>query len=132
MNEDRTLQVLAMEYETLRVKILMCATAAINLSDSLQQPQLSLEPALACRPNGLKACILVGLAAIVLAIGVYGYDRMRYHLILLSARIAQIEDRINNLVPSRPGSPKLISWESEHQGQPLFGFLWSWCARTHI
>ena len=31
MNEDRTLQVLAIEYEALRAEILMCATTAINL-----------------------------------------------------------------------------------------------------
>jgi hypothetical protein len=120
--QDRTFQVLALEYGTLREEILMRASARYQFIGFITAAAALIGAGISYSA-GPKTWLLVALAMAVIGVGVYGYYRMRYHVIRISARIAEIENRINKLVPAEPGTPSLLSWESDHQGQLVFGRL---------
>ena len=113
------LQVLALEYGTLREEILMRLNARYQFVGFVTGAAGLIGVGIGYS-SGLKIWLLVALGVAVLALGIYGYFRMQYYGYLVSARIAQIEDRINKLVPVEPGTRSLLSWESEHRAQ-FFG-----------
>jgi hypothetical protein len=111
------LQVLSLEYETLRAEMLTrtasryqflgFTTAGAAILATVAD-RLSLVPGvwfLAILAGGI---FLSGLASF----WVLGRD-----LVLLSVRVAGIESRINDLVP---GNPRILSWESDHQRRTRF------------
>jgi hypothetical protein len=111
---DRKLQVLSLEYGTLREENLMRFSARYQFIGFVTAATALIGVAIGYS-TGFKVWLLMALAVTVLALGLYGYCRMVINGRLLSARIAKIEERINELVPPAPGSPNLLSWESEHQ-----------------
>jgi sulfite exporter TauE/SafE len=113
---DRKLQVLTLEYGTLREEILMRLSARYQFIGFVTAATALIGVAIGYS-SGFKVWLLIVLAAAVLFLGFYGYYRMVINGKILSVRIAKIEDRINELVPAEPGNPKLLSWELEHQNQ---------------
>src|SRR5882757_714740 len=98
---DRMLQVLALEYETLRAEVLMRLSARYQFVGFFTAAAAFIGVAIGYS-SGFKVWILIGLAAAVLAVGFLGYHRMVLNGRLISARIAKIEKRINKLVPAEP------------------------------
>jgi hypothetical protein len=122
---DRSLQVLMLEYGTLRAEILMRLSARYQFIGFITAAAALIGVAIGYS-SGLKVWLLTVVTITVLAAGLYGYFRMVLRGKLISARVAEIEDRINKLVPVEPGTPNLLSWESEHQNEPLFTALFDY------
>lgn len=124
VERDRFLQVLTLEYETLRAEILARLSARYQFIGFITGAAALIGVAIGYS-SGLKVWLLTAIAIIVLTTGFYGYYRMVVQGRIISARVAQIEDRINKLVPVEPGAPDLLSWESEHPREPLLAPLLS-------
>jgi hypothetical protein len=73
--------------------------------------------------SGLKLWLLTAVSIAVLAIGFYGYCLMVVRGRLISARVAEIEDRINKLVLAESSSSNLLTWESEHKDEAFISEL---------
>jgi len=108
------LQVLALEYETLRAELIMRLSSKYQFYGFFTAAAALIGVAIGYS-TGLKVWVLIGLAAAVLVAGIFGYHRMVINGRRISARIALIEERINKLVPAEPGAPNLLGWESEHR-----------------
>jgi hypothetical protein len=121
LETDRVVRVLALEYGTLRDEILARSTARYQFVGFATGAAGLIGAGIGLSSYGIKTWILVGLASAVIFIGLYGYLLMRYYAVVLSARIAVLEGRINDLVPAEPGFERLLSWQIDHQGLPLFG-----------
>ena len=121
---DRFLQVLTLEYETLRAEILARLSARYQFIGFITAATALIGVAIGYS-SGFKVWLLTAMAIIVLATGFYGYYRMVVQGRIVSARVAQIEARINKLVPVEPGAPNLLSWESEHPRESLLSPLLS-------
>lgn len=117
---DLKVQVLSLEYQTLRAAIMM------RTSSSYQFLGLATAAAaiLASGAGGLsfssRGWFLVILAGGVFAFGVGGFRTLGKQVAFQSKRVAEIEDRINALVPAETGEPKLLSWELDHQHRSRF------------
>jgi sulfite exporter TauE/SafE len=122
---DRSLQVLMLEYGTLRAEILMRLSARYQFIGFITAAAALIGVAIGYS-SGLKVWLLTVVTITVVVAGLYGYFRMVLRGKLISARVAEIEDRINKLVPVEPGTPNLLSWESEHQNEPLFTALFDY------
>jgi len=116
---ERIVQVLSLEYDTLRDEILVRLTARYQFVGFVTGAAGLIGAGIGLSSYGVKTWILVGLATSVVAAGVWGYVLMRYQNIRLSARVALLERRINDLVHAEPGYPRLLSWETDQQGMPL-------------
>jgi hypothetical protein len=119
---DRSLQVLMLEYGTLRAEILTRLSARYQFIGFITAAAALIGVAIGYS-SGMKVWLLTAVSAAVLTVGFYGYSRMVLRGTLISARVAEIENRINKLVPTEPGTPDLLGWESEHQHEQLFTAL---------
>jgi sulfite exporter TauE/SafE len=119
---DRSLQVLMLEYGTLRAEILMRLSARYQFIGFVTGAAALVGVAIGYS-SGLKVWLLTAVSIAVLALGFYGYCRMILRGRLISAKVAEIEDRINKLVPAEPGTPNLLSWESKHNQEPFISLL---------
>jgi hypothetical protein len=120
VGSDRIVQVLSLEYCTLREEILVRATARYQFVGLVTGATGLIAAGIGLSGYGTGTWILAGLAAAVIGVGLYGYFRMRSHVIAISAHVAQLESRLNALVPAEAGHASLLSWESDHQGTHLF------------
>jgi hypothetical protein len=116
---DRFLQVLMLEYGTLREEKLVRISARYQFIGFGTAAAALIGVAIGYS-SGLKVWLLIAVSTAVCIIGFYGYCRMVVRGKLLSARVAEIEDRINKLVPVESGTRKLLAWESEHQTESFF------------
>jgi len=91
-NRDRILQVLALEYGTLRTEILMRLSARYQFVGFITAAAALVGVGIGYS-SGPKTWLLVTLALAVLYVGFHGYYRMVYYGRLVSVRIAEIEDR---------------------------------------
>jgi hypothetical protein len=119
---DRVVRILSLEYGTLREEMLVRSTERYQFVGFVTGATGLIGAGIGLSSYGVKTWILVGLAVVVIAVGLYGYFLMRFHSIALSARIAVLERRINDLVPAEPGFERVLSWEIDHQGVPVFFF----------
>src|ERR1700759_1535704 len=119
---DRFLQVLTLEYETLRAESLPRLSARYQFVGFVTGAAALIGVAIGYS-SGVKVWLLVIASIAVLAVGFYGYCRMVMRGRLISARLAEIENRINSLVPKGPDNPNLLRWESEHENEPLISAL---------
>ncbi len=69
--------------------------------------------------SGPGIWVSAGLAMVVSMLGLILFFALGHHIVQLSARIAQIEQKINGLLPSQPDGQSVLSWESEHQQRGL-------------
>lgn len=112
------IQVLSLEYQTLRDEIqtrtsgrfqfvgLMTTAAALLLVGTGGSDRLG-------------TWLSIILAAGVFLIGLIAFWVLGIHLITISSRLAQIEARINSLLPAPPDGQRALSWVSDHQQRPL-------------
>jgi hypothetical protein len=114
-----------LEYGTLRAEILMRLSARYQFIGFITAAAALIGVAIGYS-SGLKVWLLTAVSAAVLAVGFYGYCRMVARGRIISARVAELEARINKIVPTEPGSPNLLSWESDHQKEPFISVLYDY------
>jgi hypothetical protein len=114
---DRALQVLALEYQALRAEILMQASARYQFLGFLTAAAALLATGIGRSFLGLGTWVLAGLAGGVFVFGVICFRMLGQEITRISARVAEIENRINGLVPAQPGTRSFMSWESDHQNR---------------
>jgi hypothetical protein len=119
---DRFLNVLMLEYGTLRAEILVRLSARYQFVGFVTTAAALIGVAIGYS-SGIKVWLLAAVSVAVIGVGFYGYYRMAVQNRGISARVAAIEGRINTLVPAEPGGQSLLSWESEHQGEAAFSPL---------
>jgi hypothetical protein len=112
---DHAIQMLAMEYEALRAEILTRTTARFQFLGFVTAAAALLGSGITSPFLSTRTWILAITAALIVVFGMLSFFRMGHSIVLISARVAHIEQRLNELVPAGPGSPNLLSWESEHQ-----------------
>jgi hypothetical protein len=120
---DRVLQVLTLEYETLRAEILMRTSARYQFLGFITAAAAILATGIGNPSFGLREWVLASLAGVVFIFGLISFWQLGTHVAHLSARVARIEKRINALVPADPGTPELLTWESDHQNRTPFDRL---------
>lgn len=123
VGRDRALQVLALEYQTLRAELIMRLSARYQFVGFITGATALLGAGIGYSTIGLKTFALVGLAIVVISLGLFGFYRMGHHIIRLSSRISQIENRINALAAAAPDASRLLSWCTEHTEAEAWGNL---------
>jgi len=115
MESDTRVQILSMEYDTLRAEILMLISSRYQFLGFATAAAAILATGAGHLSLGPGVWFLAILAGGIFFFGVGSFWYLGNRIALISMRVARIEDRINGLVPAGPGNPKLLSWESEHQ-----------------
>jgi hypothetical protein len=114
-DRDRVVQVLSLEYQTLRADILVRAQGRYQfLGLMTTAAALLISGAFGGSAFGGKTWIPITLAVGVFTFGLAPYLLLGRHSVRLRARVAEIEKRINALTPEH-GSTALLSWESDRQ-----------------
>jgi hypothetical protein len=120
-SRDHSFQALALEYEALRAEILMRSAARFQFAGFIAAAAALVGTGIGYASLGPKTWILCTLAAGVIFCGLVGFWRMGRYLVHISAHIAMIEGRINELAPAPPGTPPFISWHTDNQEYTLWG-----------
>jgi hypothetical protein len=113
---DRMIQVLSLEYQTLRDDVLVRSSGRFQFLGLMTT-------AAALLASGILGHSVFGSQtwiAAVLALAVFGFGLVCFlilgrQMLVLSARLSELEKRINALVLPETGAPALLSWESDHQ-----------------
>lgn len=112
-DSELVIQVLSLEYQTLRDDMLVRSAGRFQfLGLMTTAAALLASGVLGHSIFGEQTWIAGTLAAGVLGFGFVCFLLLGRHMATLSARIAEIEQRINALVPAEPGWATILSWES--------------------
>jgi hypothetical protein len=113
--QDQAIKVLSLEYQTLRDEMIMRMSSRFQFLGFTTTAAALLATIVSHSALGFQTWLIVGLATGVFMFGFACFWFLGRHVIYISARIANLEQRINELLPTQPGEPSLLSWESEHQ-----------------
>ena len=117
-NIDRILQVLTLEYQNLNAQIIARLSARYQFLGFLTAGAAILAAASGQPAFSSGTWVLGALAAAVLASGIFLFWYLGRTIALQAAYLAEIEERIDKLVPRESAdSPKLLSWELEQQSK---------------
>jgi hypothetical protein len=122
-DRDLQVQVLSLEYQALRAEILVLTSSRYQFLGFTTAAGAILATGAGHLFSGLGGWLLVALGGGIFVFGVAYFYYLGRGIASLSAQIADIENRINNLVPANPGDRALLSWESGHQNR---SFLQRW------
>lgn len=115
-DRDLMVQVLSLEYQTLRDDVLHRSSGRFQfLGLMTTAAALVASGILGHSVFGVQTWISASLAVGVFAVGLACFMILGQHMARLRARVAEIEKRINALVPAESESSMLLSWESVHQ-----------------
>lgn len=121
VDTDRILHVLTMEYESLNAQIITRLSARYQFLGFLTAGAAILAAASSHSIFSTGTLVLAILAAGVFALGVSSFWYLTRNIAILANRVADIEERVNNLVPVESAdAPKLLSWESDRRRQTSF------------
>lgn len=110
------IQILSLEYQTLRDDILLRSSGRFQFLGLMTTAAALLTSGIFGHSIfGEQTWISVGLALAVFAFGLVSFMFLGRQMFFLSARAADIEQRINALVPAEAGAPALLSWEIDKQ-----------------
>ena len=121
VDREQIIKLLSMEYQTLREEILvrtsgrfqflgLMTTAAALLTTGVVSPSIFKN----------DQWIAAALAAVVFIFGVACFVYLGRRRIAVSIKVAEIEKRINALVPAEPGFSNVLDWESYYGELTLF------------
>jgi hypothetical protein len=133
---DRMLQVLSLEYQTLREDILVRTSGRFQfLGFTTTAAALLASGILGHSIFGEQTWIAATLAAGVFVFGLVCFWQLGRQMVDASALVAQIEQRINALVPSESEHHPLLSLETGRQqhdfiGKITLGVIPHWRSRT--
>jgi hypothetical protein len=126
-SRDRVINILSLEYKTLRDEIGIRHTARFQLLGLMTAAAALIVTAFVSKSDSIENLWLgIGLASGILLLGLLCFWVLGRQLVGVSARTAQLEEQINALLPSEYSSA--LRWESDHQTRsPLamisFGFF---------
>jgi hypothetical protein len=112
---DQAIKVLSLEYQTLRDEMIMQMSSRFQFLGFTTAAAALLATVAGRSALNFQAWLIVGLAVGVFMFGIACFWILGRHVIYISGRVANIERRINELLPTQPGEPSLLSWETEHQ-----------------
>jgi hypothetical protein len=111
------IQVLALEYQTLRAAIMMQTAASYQFLGFATAAVAILATGAGRLSFSSGGWFLAILAGGVFVFGVGAFRLLGMYVAFQSQRVAVIEEKINSLVP---GEERLLSWESDRQNRPRF------------
>jgi len=115
-DRDCIIHVLSLEYKTLRAELLVRVSGRFQFLGLMTTAAALIVTGFFSRSVFGNSDWIAGiLAAAVFSFGLMNFWILGRHIAVLSARIAEIENRINTLAPARENVPELLSWESERQ-----------------
>ncbi|WP_406393685.1 hypothetical protein OG806_24705 [Streptomyces sp. NBC_00882] len=112
--DDQRVIVLALEYQSLRSDLVMRSAARFHFLGFVTASAAILATGL-----GSWHLSLVSLGATLFVIGLTIFWLQGREQAAISTKIAEIEKRINDLVPA---DPNLLSWETAHQERSFFDY----------
>jgi hypothetical protein len=118
VNLDRILQVLTLEYQNLNAQVVARLSARYQFLGFLTAGAAILAAASGQPAFSASTWVLASLAAAVLGSGIFLFWYMGRIIALQAAHLAEIEERINRLVPRESvDSPELLGWEQGQRGK---------------
>ena len=121
---DRIIQVLSLEYQTLRQDILIRASGRFQfLGLMTTAAALLASGVLGHSVFSGQTLVAAVLSAAVFVFGLTLFLLVGRQMVNASARVAQLEERINALVPCESDSRPLLSWETDSQHHSFVGYL---------
>jgi hypothetical protein len=122
---DRVIQVLALEYQSLNGQLLARLSARYQFLGFLTASAAILATGIGHPIFDLETWVQGSLAIAVFLFGVLCFWMISRNIAVIGARIATLEERINELVPTGPNASKLLNWESEHTHRVSFRAFFS-------
>lgn len=113
--KDRAIQLLSLEYQTIRDEMIMRMSSRFQFLGFTTTAAALLATIVGHSLPRSETWLIVGLAVGIFIFGLTCFLFLGRQNIRLSARVATIEQRINELSPVQAGEPSLLSWVSEHQ-----------------
>ena len=110
-------KILSLEYQSLRSDLVMRSAARFQFLGLVIASAAILATGLGGSHSNLATWILVILGIILFILGLISFWLQGRDQAIISAKIADIEKRINELVPA---DPALLSWETTHQERSPF------------
>jgi hypothetical protein len=131
VDPDRELkvQVLSLEYQTLRGSILMRTSARYQFLGFTTAAAAILATGAGSRSFGAEVWFLAILAGGIFLFGAGSFWYLGSEIAYQSRRVAEVERRINGLVPVDSDHGPLLSWDSDHQRRTRFD-QWFWGHRV--
>jgi hypothetical protein len=118
---DRIIQALSLEYQTLREEILVRTSGRFQfLGLTTTAAALLTTGSFGSSVFGSQRWIPDLLAIAVFVFGVICFLYVGRARVACSIKVAEIERRINALLPAEPGSSAVLSWESAHQQRNFY------------
>lgn len=118
VNIDRILQVLTLEYQNLNAQIIARLSARYQFLGFLTAGAAILAAASGQPAFSSGTWVLGALAAAVLVSGIFLFWYLGRTIALQTVYLAEIEERINKLVPGESvDSPRLLSWELDQRSK---------------
>lgn len=110
------IDLLKMEYDTLRAEVVALSSGRLQF---MSIPSISVAAAVALvvsqRPTTPGVALIAALLGLVLASALLIYLQIGRSIAALSARIAFLETRLNDIVSSEYGLTLGLDWERQHQ-----------------
>jgi hypothetical protein len=117
VEREQMIKILSLEYEALRSSMLTLTSGRYQFFGLMTTAAALLATGVSHSSSSDQKWILGSLALTTFIVGLIYFLHLGQHIIGVSARLANIEDRINELAYSQT---KLLSWESEHQQRNLW------------
>jgi hypothetical protein len=114
--DDKAIDVLGLEYQSLRSDLIMRSGARFQFLGFITASAAILATGLGDSHSSLETHVLVVLGIVLFIFGLVTFWLQGREQAVISAKIASIEQRLNNLV-QKPG---LLSWETTHQERSFF------------
>lgn len=112
---DRIIQVLSLEYQTLREEMLLRTSGRFQFLGLMTTAAALLATGvLGHSIFGGQTWIAATLAVAVFAFGLFCFSYVGRLRRDLAVQVAALEKRINALLPAEPGFSAVLSWESDH------------------
>jgi hypothetical protein len=113
---DKRVDVLGLEYQSLRSDLVMRSGARFQFLGFITASAAILATGLGDSHSRLEIRVLVSLGAALFVLGLITFWLQGIEQATISAKIAHIEERLNDLV----SEPRLLSWETDHQQRSFF------------
>jgi hypothetical protein len=114
--DNKHVDVLGLEYQSLRQDLIMRSGVRFQFLGFITASAAILATGLGDSHSRLETWILVGLGIVLFILGLITFRQQGGEQAAISARIAEIEEKLNGLVEA----PGLLSWETKHQERSRF------------
>lgn len=112
------IQVLSLEYQSLRDEMQTRTSGRFQFVGLMTTAAALLLVGVG-GSDRLGTWLSIILAGGVFLMGLVAFWILGIHIVNISSRVAQIEARINSLLPPLPDGQRALSWVSDHQQRPL-------------